>query len=187
MARRVFYSFHYQADIFRVNVVRKSGEFGKASRTHFDASLWERSKAKSTGYLRKLIDDGLAGTSVTAFLLGTDTANRRWVEYELLKSVAKGNGLLSVHIHRVPAPSQVLWGTSTTAAKGPDILSRYYVEVNGLRRRLSDLFNTYDWSADTGHANIGRWVERARQQADRLIPRGATLLDAYGRAVRPPR
>ncbi|MAQ95630.1 MAG: TIR-like domain-containing protein [Rhodothermaceae bacterium] len=182
MARRVFYSFHYQADIFRVNVVRMSGEFEKESRTHFDASLWERSKSQSTAYLRKLIDEGLSGTSVTAFLLGSDTANRRWVKYELLRSLAKGNGLLSIHIHRVPVPSTG-FGTSATAAKGENILDRYYVEVGGRRHRLSDMFSTYDWNADAGHANVGRWVENAKQQADRYIPRGATLLDAYGRAV----
>jgi hypothetical protein len=34
-----------------------------------------------------LIDNALKGTSVTAVLIGAQTASRRWVKYEIDKSV----------------------------------------------------------------------------------------------------
>jgi hypothetical protein len=45
MARKVFFSFHYQRDLWRVNVVRNSGLIeGVASAGFHDASLWEETQ-----------------------------------------------------------------------------------------------------------------------------------------------
>lgn len=45
MARRVFFSFHYQRDIWRVNQIRNIGEIvGTAAVGFHDASLWEEAK-----------------------------------------------------------------------------------------------------------------------------------------------
>ena len=47
MARKVFFSFHYQRDLWRVNVVRNSGVIdGVAAAGFHDASLWEETKKK---------------------------------------------------------------------------------------------------------------------------------------------
>ncbi len=50
MARRVFFSFHYQNDIWRVNQVRDSGEFKsvEGTDTFYDSSLWEEAKKRAT-------------------------------------------------------------------------------------------------------------------------------------------
>jgi hypothetical protein len=43
MARRVFFSFHYERDIWRANVVRKSWVVAGSREAEFiDASLWEK-------------------------------------------------------------------------------------------------------------------------------------------------
>ncbi len=37
------------------------------------------------------------GTSVTCVLIGSQTANSRWVKYEIEQSIEKGNGLLGIY------------------------------------------------------------------------------------------
>ncbi len=63
MARRVFFSFHYQRDIFRVNQIRNIPEIISAAAAGFhDASLWEEAKKKGDAAIKKLIDEGLRNT-----------------------------------------------------------------------------------------------------------------------------
>jgi hypothetical protein len=99
MARRVFFSFHYERDIWRANVVRNSGVVEDYASAGFqDASLWEEAKKKGDADVKKLIDNGLLGTSVTVVLIGAETSQRKFVDYEIEKSIARGNGLLGVYI-----------------------------------------------------------------------------------------
>jgi hypothetical protein len=100
MARRVFFSFHYQRDLWRANIVRNSSVVeGVAAAGFSDASLWEEAKRKGDAAIKRLINDGLSGTTVTAVLIGAETANREYVTYEIEQSIARGNGLLGVRIH----------------------------------------------------------------------------------------
>jgi hypothetical protein len=100
--RHVYFSFHY-ADIWKVNQIRNSGVvFGARSAGFADRSLWEEAKAKHSAALRKIIQEGLEGTSVTAVLIGRQTASRPWVRYELAESMRRGNALLGIHINNVP-------------------------------------------------------------------------------------
>lgn len=99
MARKVFFSFHYERDIWRTNVVRNSGIVeGTAAAGFHDASLWEEAKKKGDADVKKLIDKGLLGTSVTVVLIGAQTSSRKFVDYEIEQSIARGNGLLGIYI-----------------------------------------------------------------------------------------
>ena len=103
MARRVFFSFHYD-DVMRVNVVRNSDQivrqYHRAARFH-DKSLWEQAKREGRLAIKRMINRGLLGSSVTCVLIGQYTWQRPWVRYEILKSFARGNGILAVQIHDV--------------------------------------------------------------------------------------
>jgi hypothetical protein len=119
MARKVFFSFHYERDIWRTNVVRNSGVVeGSAAAGFYDASLWEEAEKKGDDAVKKLIDNGLIGTSVTVVLIGAETAHRKFVDYEISRSIARGNGLLGIRISGIkdqkgntdiqgPAPSRL--------------------------------------------------------------------------------
>lgn len=105
MARKVFFSFHYEdVATFRANVVRNSWvthDKGKVS-TFSDSSIWEAVKSKGSVAIKNLIDNtGLFNTSVSAVLIGSGTSNRKWVRYELIKSFERGNGILGVYINRI--------------------------------------------------------------------------------------
>ena len=76
---------------------------GAGSRRFFEGSLWESSKRRGDESLKALIREGMKNTSVTCVLAGTYAYSRRWVRYEVARSVIKGNGLLSVKIHRMAA------------------------------------------------------------------------------------
>jgi hypothetical protein len=102
MARKVFFSFHYQRDLWRVNVVRNSTIVeGVAAAGFSDASLWEEVKKKGDAAIKSLIDEALDGTSATVVLIGAETANRKYVTYEIEQTIARGKGLLGVKIHNI--------------------------------------------------------------------------------------
>lgn len=102
MARRVFFSFHYQRDIWRVNQIRSIPNVtGVAAAGWADASLWEEAKKKGDAAIKKMIDDGLKNTSVTIVCNGYKTAGRKYVNYEIEKSIEHGNGILGLKIHHL--------------------------------------------------------------------------------------
>jgi hypothetical protein len=139
--RHIFFSFNYEQDIWRASNVRKAGEFDVSARAGWnDASIWEEAKRKGKAEIQRLIDAGLKGTSVTAVLIGADTANRPWVTYEIEKSIERGNGLLGVRVNGLKDQD----GRRSKRGQVPKAL-----RGNGYR--------IYDWHA----ASFGRWVEHA--------------------------
>lgn len=102
MARTVFFSFHYQRDIWRVNQIRSIPNVtGNAAAGFKDASLWEESKKKGDDVIMRMIDKALEGTTVTVILIGSKTAGRKFINYEIKKSLERGNGLVGIQIHEI--------------------------------------------------------------------------------------
>ncbi|MDN3582498.1 TIR domain-containing protein [Mucilaginibacter flavus] len=138
MARCSFFSFSYE-DVknFRVNVVRNSWLHHQDDQTFYDRSIWEEERVKTPTRIKSIIDEGLVGTSVTAVLIGSDTASRRYVKYELARSFERGNGILGVHINRIRDKY------SCTAAKGLNPLDRFGFEIseNGKKIWFYELIN----------------------------------------------
>lgn len=78
MARRVFFSFHYQRDIWRVNQIRNVPEVvGTAAAGFAGASLWEEAKKKGDETIKRMIREALKNTSVTVVCIGQKTAGRK--------------------------------------------------------------------------------------------------------------
>ncbi len=143
--RRVFFSFHYEEDVWRATIVRNATKVDAASAAAWnDASMWEEAKRKGQAELQRKIDAALRGTSVTAVLIGAETAERRWVKYEIERSVAKGNGLLGVRIDRLKDES----GQRGQRGAVPDPLAEYGARI-------------YDWK----RSDFGHWVEVAAMAA----------------------
>ena len=68
MTRHVYFSFHYDQDIMRANVVRKTPEFrttyNAKNKAFFDDSLWEKAKKQDDSSIKRMIDSGLRGTTI---------------------------------------------------------------------------------------------------------------------------
>lgn len=145
MARRTFFSFHYDRDIWRASNVRNIGAIDPVARAGFtDASLWEEAKRKGDEAIKTLILDGLKNTSVTVVLIGAETANRRWVKYEIDESIQRGNGLMGVRIHMLKDQN----GNTDLRGAVPKALSDGGHPV-------------YEWNRDS----IGTWIEAAAAAA----------------------
>ena len=81
MARRVFYSFHYDLDNWRVQQVKNMGAV--EGQPLLSANEWEDVEAGGAKAIQKWIDEQMAGKSCNVVLIGSETAGRRWVEYEI--------------------------------------------------------------------------------------------------------
>ena len=102
MARRVFFSFHYQRDVWRVYQIRNIPNIiGSAAAGFQDASLWEEAKKKGDAEIKRLINKALENTSVTVVCIGAKTAGRKYINYEIAQSLERGNGLLGIQIHHM--------------------------------------------------------------------------------------
>lgn len=143
MARKTFFSFHYTKDLWRVNQIRNSHVVeGVAAAGFIDSSLWEEAKKKGDAEIKKLIDAGLIGTTVTAVLIGSETASRKYVAYEIQKSIERGNGILGVRIHAMKDKD----GNTSTAGAVPQ----------GLIDAKAPIY-TYEYG------KLGEWAEAAYQ------------------------
>ena len=158
MARKVFFSFHYQRDAWRASQVRNIGVVeGNASATD---NKWEEVKRGGDAAIRRWIDEQLTGRSCTIVLVGAETADRHWVQYEIEKSWNDGNkGLLGIRIHRLLDHSR----QSTIAGSNP--FDQFTLKDG---RKLSAAVKLYDppysSSADVYayiSQNIGQWIEAA--------------------------
>ena len=91
MARRVFFSFHYERDVWRANVVRKSWVTKPDRKTagFIDAAEFEKIQRQGDLAVKRWINSQLKETSVMGVLIGTETYTRRWVRYEIIKSFDK--------------------------------------------------------------------------------------------------
>ena len=99
MARRTFFSFDYSY-VWKVNQIRSLVNVIPTAAAGFqDASLWEGAKKKSDAAIKKMIDTALKNTSVTVVLVTYGTSVRKFINYEIDQSLARGNGLVAVQIH----------------------------------------------------------------------------------------
>lgn len=172
MSRYAFFSFHYQRDIWRVNQVRNSWVIqpGEQEAVWYDASLWEAAKTNGAPALKKLINNGLTNTSVTVVLIGAETSQRPWVNYEIEESHRRNKGLLGIYIHNLKDKFGL------TDIKGHNPFDNFFVEqeykvslLSSIKRKVyfSKLYPTYDWKLDDGYKNIGLWIEAAAKKAGR--------------------
>jgi len=141
MARRVFFSFHYQRDIWRVNQIRSIPNItGYAAAGFQDGSIWEEAEKKGEAAIKKLIDEGLKNTSVTVVCIGKKTAGRKYINYEIEQSMEQGNGIVGIQIHHLKDKD----GNTDSAGSDPykltsnDYKIYKYVDHEKLAKRIEE-------------------------------------------------
>lgn len=160
MARRAFFSFHYERDIVRANQVRNSWvtKDDKESAGFIDAAAFEEIKNKGDQKIKNWIDEQLKQTSVTVVIIGAETSNREYVKYEIQKSYEKGNGILGIYVHQ----KKDLNGNTDT--KGSIAFGEIGKDRYGNPVYLSN-YKIYDWVDNDGYNNMGKWIEEAAKNA----------------------
>lgn len=171
LRRRVFFSFHYEHDSWRVSQVRNAQAIRYETSDFVDAAAWEGIKRRGDNAIFSWIDKQLQRTSVTVVLIGRETASRRFVKYEIAASHLRGNGLLGIYIHDLKDRSG---DYDLFPGDNPFDDFEYHPESNEIepieglgwfRKKLSSVIKTYSWKGDDGFANFSQWIEEAAQEA----------------------
>jgi hypothetical protein len=103
MARKCFYSFHYKPDNARASQVRNIGVIeGNQPASDND---WESITKGGDDAIKRWIASQLKGKTCAVVLVGSGTANRKWINYEIVKAWDDGLGV--VGIPRLP---ENYWG-----------------------------------------------------------------------------
>jgi hypothetical protein len=185
----------HRAWVVRNSWVTKVAQGERESAGFFDSSIFEAKEREDPETLKRFLRAGLENTSVTCVLVGTHTCLRRWVRYEILRSFMCGNGLLAVRIHSIAAlsspatesghnPFQSLsfdidkdrirfreymttgWKRARDVGSMP-LTDVAYALGDRTNHTFSSIFPIYDWGADDGYENLGKWIRAAAKAAGR--------------------
>ncbi|MGQ0815888.1 MAG: TIR domain-containing protein [Gemmatimonadota bacterium] len=97
MPRRCFYSFHYKPDCARAAQVRQIGAIeGNKPASDND---WESITKGGDAAIKKWIDGQMKGKACAIVLIGSETADRKWINYEIVSAWNAGLGVVGIHIH----------------------------------------------------------------------------------------
>jgi len=166
MAKRVFFSFHYD-DVWRVMQVRNAWVVPMAGDVagFVDKAEFEQVERKGRQSIERWIDRQLDGTSASVVLIGAETANRPYVQYEIQQSYERGNRLLGVRLDNVKdTKGNALWW------RGPNPFAQ--VSIGGFfGSSIATLLNVpiYDWVNDAGRTNIAKWIDSAPRKERPLV------------------
>lgn len=145
--RKVFFSFHYQRDVWRVSQVRNCNVISNHQFNDFlDKADWEKVKKSGDAAIKNWIREQLKGTSITVVLIGKETSSRKYVRYEILESHKKGNALLGIRINNIRDENTAIDSTG----QNPFLL---FTEIRHVP--------IYDWVRDNGQTNIAKWINDA--------------------------
>ena len=134
MARKCFYSFHYVPDSQRAAQVRQIGSI-EGNRPASDND-WETVTGGGDSAIKRWIANQMYGKSCTVVLVGTDTADRKWINHEIVESWDARMGVVGIYIHGLKNLS------GATTYKGGNPFD--YITLGGTNKKLSSIVKCYD-------------------------------------------
>ena len=153
MARQVFYSFHFDNDVMRVQQIRNMGVLEGNSPA--SPNKWEEIKRQGDSAIKEWINENMKYRSCAIVLIGEETAHRKWVKYEIKKAWNDGKGLMGIYIHNLKDPN------TGTCKKGENPFKHFKLGDEN----LADIVPCYNPSATDAYGdiknNIGDWIEEA--------------------------
>ena len=164
MARRCFYSFHHKPDSTRVAQVRNIRTIdGNRPATDND---WETVKRGGDAAIKRWIAAQMNGKSCTVVLVGSNTSNRKWINYEIVESWNAGMGVVGIHIHGL----KNLDGKISIKGSNPFT----FITHGPTKKKLSSIVRCYDPAGSNSkerYAWIAKHLANAVEEAVRI--RGA--------------
>jgi len=151
--RRVFYSFHFDNDVMRVQQIRNMGVI--EGNEPISPNRWEEVQRAGEAAVKRWIDDNMYNRSCVVVLVGSQTAQRRWVKYEIEKGWTDGKGLLGIYVHNVKCPRNDVCVQGTNPFEQFNIAGKPFSNI-------AKCCNPQSWDAYNGIANnIDTWIEEA--------------------------
>ncbi len=161
MARQCFYSFHYAPDCYRAAQVRNIGVI-EGNRTASD-NTWESVKSQGEAAIKRWIDSQMKGRSCTIVLVGTNTAGRKWINYEITESWNSGMGVVGIRIHGLKN------SRSEISTWGDNPFDKLTFETS--KKPLSSVVKCYNPAGNTSrqrYAWISKHLSNAVEEAIRI-------------------
>ncbi|MDP2301046.1 MAG: TIR domain-containing protein [Ignavibacteria bacterium] len=153
--RQIFYSFHFDNDVMRVQQIRNIGSLEENKPV--SVNDWEQIKKGGDKSIEKWIDDNMKYKSCVVVLVGSSTANRQWVKYEIGKAWNDGKGLVGIYIHNLKCPR------NGTCSQGSNPFDTFTFKDSD--KKLSSVVKCYNPKSSDAYndiaANIEIWVEEA--------------------------
>jgi hypothetical protein len=152
--RQIFYSFHYDNDVFRVQQIRNIGAL--EDNKPVSANDWETVKRGGNSAIEKWIEDNMKYRSCIVVLIGLETHKRPWVKHEIQKAWKEGKGLLGIYVHNLKDPR------TGTCSKGTNPFEQFSFNDG---TKLSSKISCYDPKSTDAYNdikdNIEKWIEKA--------------------------
>ncbi|MEV4291101.1 TIR domain-containing protein [Nonomuraea bangladeshensis] len=156
MARKVFYSFHYVPDNWRAATVRNAGVV--EGNHPISDNDWEQVKAGGDTAIQAWIDKQFIGKSCAVVLIGSQTAGRKWINYEISKAWKDGKGVVGVYIHNL----KNVEGKQTSKGRNPfSDFTLGGVALSSVVRAYDPPFTLSTYVYDHIKTNLEGWVEEA--------------------------
>jgi hypothetical protein len=156
LARKVFNTFHYKPDVHRVSQVRQMGAI--EGQPILTTNKWEEIEEAGDSAIEDWIDEQMKGKSCSVVLIGTSTAGRKWVKYEIRKAWGDGKGVVGVYIHGL----KNLGGEQSTKGRNPfDDFTIGDKSMSSIVKAYDPPYSTSTYVYDNIKSNLADWVEEA--------------------------
>ncbi|WP_182310447.1 TIR domain-containing protein [Aeromonas media] len=146
--RNCFYSFHYIPDNWRAATVRNIGAIDGNSPT--SDNNWETVKKGGDAAIKKWIADEMYGKSCIVVLVGSDTADRKWINHEIVKGWDDGKGVVGIYIHGLKDSE------GNTSTKGDNPFD--YIKYGDTGKKLSTIVKCYNPTGSTSQEKYN-WIK----------------------------
>ncbi len=151
--RQIFYSFHFDKDVMRVQQIRNIGTI--EGNTPVSVNDWEQVKRGGTKAIENWIDQNMKYKNCVVVLIGEDTADREWVKYEIKKAWSDGRGLVGIYIHNLKCPRNGI------SRQGKNPFEQF--TIGG--RSMSSIVTCYNPSSYDSYGDIKNNLERLVEEA----------------------
>jgi hypothetical protein len=156
--RQIFYSFHHDNDIMRVQQIRNIGAL--EDNKPVSENEWEKIKRNGDEAIKKWIDDNMAYRSCVVVLVGEKTAERSWIKYEIKKAWKENKGLLGIYIHNIKCPR------NGTCNKGSNPFDQFtFQDGENKGEKLSSVIKCYDPKSTDAYNDIRNNIENLIEEA----------------------
>lgn len=157
MARSVFFSFHYDRDVWRVQNIINMGALER--QRICNAQEWEDKKKQGDTAIMNWIEDQMKWKSAVVVLVGAETAERKWVRHEIVHAWNKKKPLVGIRIHGLKDQHQ------DTDSWGYDPFERLTFDEGGSLADYVTLWTPRGSTSEERHAdiraNIISWIDSA--------------------------
>ena len=163
VARSSFVSFHYERDHWRVQQVLRMGAL--EGQQELPSQQWEAVKKRGRPAVEEWINTQMAYKQAVVVLIGSETASRPFVQYEIGRAWSIKKPLLGISIHGLKNAA------GQTDSPGPNPFTQFGFSDSS--RTYADYVPVFDPAAHTGKlyptstdiyaaikANIASWAAR---------------------------